>query len=198
MRIFSRYVFRQAAGSFLLILVSLTGVVWIALALRQFNVVTSEGQDTWMLIKMTSLALPNLMAIIAPFSFLIAALHTLNRLNTDSELIVRNLLERAMLARVRKPADEAGLDAQVETICSTLAATRPTAVNLFWAIDRMKRLYGSLNGKPLAEIRERLVREAILVREEDIAINRAIGSHWAALVPDHKTVLTHCGSHGDG
>ena len=88
MRIFSRYVFRQAAGSFLLILVSLTGVVWIALALRQFNVVTSEGQDTWMLIKMTSLALPNLMAIIAPFSFLIAALHTLNRLNTDSELIV--------------------------------------------------------------------------------------------------------------
>jgi len=75
-------------GSFLLILASLTGIVWIALALRQFNVVTSQGQDTWMLIKMTSLAVPNLMAIIAPFSFLIAALQTLNRLNTDSELIV--------------------------------------------------------------------------------------------------------------
>src|SRR6476659_10849558 len=56
----------------------------------------------------------------------------------------------------------------------------------------MKRLYESLKGKPLAEIRERLVQEAILVREEDIAINRAIGSHGAALVPDHKTVLTHC------
>ncbi|MEO8368351.1 MAG: S-methyl-5-thioribose-1-phosphate isomerase [Candidatus Solibacter sp.] len=89
-------------------------------------------------------------------------------------------------------ADEAGLDAQVETICNTLAATRPTAVNLFWAIDRMKRLYDSLQGKPLAEIRERMVREAILMREEDIAINRAIGGHGAALVPDHKTVLTHC------
>ena len=63
-------------------------IVWIALALRQFNVVTSQGQDTWTLIKMTTLALPNLMAIIAPVSFLIAALHTLNRLNTDSELIV--------------------------------------------------------------------------------------------------------------
>lgn len=88
MRIFSKYVFRQAAGSFALILASLTGIVWIALALRQFNVVTSQGQDTWMLVKMTSLAVPNLMAIIAPFSFLIAALHTLNRLNTDSELIV--------------------------------------------------------------------------------------------------------------
>jgi lipopolysaccharide export system permease protein len=88
MRIFSRYVFRQAAGAFLLILFSLSGIVWIALALRQLNVVTSQGQDTWMLIRMTTLALPGLMAIIAPFSFLIAALHTLNRLNTDSELIV--------------------------------------------------------------------------------------------------------------
>lgn len=88
MGIFARYVFRQTAGAFLLILLSLSGIVWIALALRQLNVVTSQGQDTWMLIKMTTLALPNLMAIIAPFSFLIAALHTLNRLNTDSELIV--------------------------------------------------------------------------------------------------------------
>jgi methylthioribose-1-phosphate isomerase len=89
-------------------------------------------------------------------------------------------------------ADEADLDAQVETICETLAKTRPTAVNLFWAIDRMKRLYTALRGKPLDEIRERLIQEAQLVREEDIAINRAIGSHGAGLVPDHKTVLTHC------
>src|SRR5262245_3747147 len=50
-------------------------------------------------------------------------------------------------------AREADLDGQVETICSTLAATRPTAVNLFWAIDRMKRLYASLQGKPIGEIR---------------------------------------------
>lgn len=88
MGIFSKYVFRQAAAAFLMILLSLSGIVWIALALRQLNVVTSQGQDTLMLIKMTTLALPNLMAIIAPFSFLIASLHTLNRLNTDSELIV--------------------------------------------------------------------------------------------------------------
>lgn len=88
MRIFSQYVFRQASSALLLILASLSGIVWIALALRQLNVVTSQGQDTLMLIKMTTLALPNLMAIIAPFSYLIASLHTLNRLNTDSELIV--------------------------------------------------------------------------------------------------------------
>ena len=89
-------------------------------------------------------------------------------------------------------ADESNLDSQVETICDTLAKTRPTAVNLFWAIDRMKRLYLSLRGRPLAEIRQRLAAEAQAVREEDIAICRAIGSHGASLVPDHKTVLTHC------
>ena len=88
MGIFAQYVFRQAASAFLLILLSLCSIVWIALALRQLNVVTSQGQDTWTLLKMTTLALPNLMAIIAPVAFLIAALHTLNRLNTDSELIV--------------------------------------------------------------------------------------------------------------
>jgi len=84
------------------------------------------------------------------------------------------------------------LDAQFTAICDTLAATRPTAVNLFWAIGRMKRLYASLRGRPLEEIRRRLIEEALLVREEDIAICRAIGRHGAPLVPDHKTVLTHC------
>jgi len=88
MNLFERYVFRQAAGALLLILLSLSGVVWIALALRQLNVVTSQGQDALVLLQMTTLALPNLMAIIAPFALLIAAIHTLNRLNGDSELIV--------------------------------------------------------------------------------------------------------------
>jgi lipopolysaccharide export system permease protein len=88
MKIFERYVFRQAGVAVLVILLSLSGIVWVALALRQLNVVTSQGQDVWMLFKMTTLALPNLMAIIAPFSLLIATIHTLNRLNGDSELIV--------------------------------------------------------------------------------------------------------------
>jgi methylthioribose-1-phosphate isomerase len=89
-------------------------------------------------------------------------------------------------------ADERQLDREVENICDALAGTRPTAVNLFWAIERMKRLYASLRGQPVAEIRRRLVEEAQAVREEDIAINHAIGRNGAALVPDHKTVLTHC------
>jgi lipopolysaccharide export system permease protein len=88
MSIFGRYVFRQATGALTLILLSLSGVVWIALALRQLNLVTSEGQDALTFIKMTTLALPNMMGLIAPVALLVAAIHTLNRLSGDSELIV--------------------------------------------------------------------------------------------------------------
>jgi methylthioribose-1-phosphate isomerase len=83
-------------------------------------------------------------------------------------------------------------DDEFETICATLAGTRPTAVNLFWAIDRMRRLFESLRGKPLDEVRSRMIEEAQRIRLEDIAINQAIGRHGAGLVPEGKTVLTHC------
>ena len=89
-------------------------------------------------------------------------------------------------------ADPARMDEEMERICARLAGTRPTAVNLFWAIDRMKRLYATLRGKPVEEIRAALVAEAQLVKEEDIEINRAMGRHGAPLVPEGKTVLTHC------
>lgn len=84
------------------------------------------------------------------------------------------------------------LEADMPVICETLAKTRPTAVNLFWAIDRMKRLYASIRHQPLGQIREQFVLEAQGVRDEDIAINEAMGRHGAPLVPDGKTVLTHC------
>src|SRR5258708_3690202 len=83
-------------------------------------------------------------------------------------------------------------DADFETVCETLASTRPTAVNLFWAIDRMRRLRESLQGESQGTIVSRMVEEAQQVRQEDIALCMAIGRHGAALVPDGKTVLTHC------
>jgi len=89
-------------------------------------------------------------------------------------------------------AEEASLDEQFEELCARLAATRPTAVNLFWAIERMKRLYAALRGRPIQEIRSRLREEARRMREEDIAINQAIGRLGEPLVPDGKSVLTHC------
>jgi lipopolysaccharide export system permease protein len=88
MSIFDRYIFRQAAGALTLILLSLSGVVWIALALKQLNVVTSEGQGTVTFLLMTTLALPNLMALIAPIALLVTLIHVLTRLSGDSELIV--------------------------------------------------------------------------------------------------------------
>lgn len=84
------------------------------------------------------------------------------------------------------------LEAEMPVICETLAQTRPTAVNLFWAIDRMKQVYASVRNSDPATIRERLILEAREIRNEDLAINEKIGSFGAPLVPDGKTVLTHC------
>ena len=90
---------------------------------------------------------------------------------------------------VLKSADPA---VEFDEIADTLARTRPTAVNLFWAIDRMRRVFESMRGRPLQEVRGRLVREAHQIYLEDIAINQAIGRNGAELVPDSKTVMTHC------
>jgi lipopolysaccharide export system permease protein len=87
-RILSRYIFRQTAGAVLLLLLSLTTVVWIAVALRQLELMTSQGQNAFRFLAMTTLAVPALLAFIAPVALLIASLHVLNRLAGDSELIV--------------------------------------------------------------------------------------------------------------
>ena len=94
---------------------------------------------------------------------------------------------------VEKASDE-NLDAQVEEISKVLAATRPTAVNLFWAIERMKRLYAVLRtqGVELSALRQRLIDEAKEVLRDDIEINKAMGRHGAALLPQGATVMTHC------
>lgn len=83
-------------------------------------------------------------------------------------------------------------DDDFDLICSTLAATRPTAVNLFWGIERMRRLHATLAGQSREAIVAALIAEAKRVKDEDVAICMAIGAHGADLVPDGKTVLTHC------
>ena len=87
---------------------------------------------------------------------------------------------------------DAGSAGDFDEICKTLGATRPTAVNLFWAIERMRRLFAQIQDRPLQEIRARMIAEAQQIRLEDIAINECIGRNGAPLVPDGKTVLTHC------
>src|SRR6478609_3221388 len=86
--LFSRYVFRQVANAFVVILVTLTSIVWLATALKQLDLIVSQGQGVGLFLKMTFLSLPGLMALIAPNAMLMASLYTLDRMNGDSELIV--------------------------------------------------------------------------------------------------------------
>jgi methylthioribose-1-phosphate isomerase len=80
----------------------------------------------------------------------------------------------------------------VWAIADHLAATRPTAVNLFWAIDRMKRRLDALQAEPIPVIKQKLIAESQAVLEEDIAMNRAMGRHGSAVIGDGQTILTHC------
>jgi methylthioribose-1-phosphate isomerase len=83
---------------------------------------------------------------------------------------------------------------EFQKICACLAGTRPTAVNLFWAIDRMKRLFANLtlSGATLAQIKDRLLAEAHAMYDEDIAACKAMGAFGGALLPQEAGVLTHC------
>ena len=85
-----RYIFRTTLASFALVLVSLTGVIWITQALRGIDLMTSQGQTILTFLGITSLVIPALVLIIAPIALMIAISHTLNKLATDSEIIVMN------------------------------------------------------------------------------------------------------------
>jgi methylthioribose-1-phosphate isomerase len=86
------------------------------------------------------------------------------------------------------------LAVEFQKICDMMAATRPTAVNLFWAIDRMKRAFGegAQGGESPEELSKRLDREAKAIHDEDVANCRLMGGHGAQLVNDGARVLTHC------
>jgi lipopolysaccharide export system permease protein len=85
-----RYIFRTTLASFALVLVSLTGVIWITQALRGIDLMTSQGQTILTFLGITSLVIPALVLIISPIALMIAISHTLNKLATDSEIIVMN------------------------------------------------------------------------------------------------------------
>jgi methylthioribose-1-phosphate isomerase len=84
---------------------------------------------------------------------------------------------------------------EFDTMCAVLAATRPTAVNLFWAIERMKQRFSDLysrTGATTASIRTGLIAEAQRMYDDDIAACRRMGAHGAPLLPKHGGILTHC------
>ncbi len=83
---------------------------------------------------------------------------------------------------------------EFQRTCDLMAGTRPTAVNLFWAIERMKQTFAraAQAGESVASIAATLEAEAKLVHDEDVASCRAMGAHGATLVPDDARILTHC------
>ena len=97
-------------------------------------------------------------------------------------------MERSQQTGTRQFATE------FQKTCDLMAATRPTAVNLFWAIERMKRTFseGALAGESVDQLKARLKRESHDIHDEDVASCRTIGAHGATLVPSEACVLTHC------
>ena len=91
-----------------------------------------------------------------------------------------------------KAENGADLKKEFDQICEIIGQTRPTAVNLFWAIRRMTEKFENLRIRPIAQIKEALIEESQRMHAEDIAANQAMGRHGAALMPASGGVLTHC------
>jgi methylthioribose-1-phosphate isomerase len=98
----------------------------------------------------------------------------------------------ALGARQSKAATIPEFERDFETVCTVLAGTRPTAVNLFWGIRRMRNKFQQLRSLPIDSIKSELVAEAQHVLVEDIAINQEMGRNGAVLLPSSGAVLTHC------
>ena len=83
---------------------------------------------------------------------------------------------------------------EFQRTCDLMAATRPTAVNLFWAIEQMKRAFAEAaqRGESVGGLADHLERAALRIHDDDVASCRAMGQHGAALVPDQARILTHC------
>lgn len=91
-----------------------------------------------------------------------------------------------------KTKDPKAFRKELDVVTTLLASTRPTAVNLFWGIDRMRRVVDSNPDETVVRLQKMLVDEALLIHQEDIAICRKIGANGAPLLKDKDTVLTHC------
>jgi len=80
----------------------------------------------------------------------------------------------------------------IKKVCQEMRGTRPTAVNLFWAVDRMEKLLGRVEIDGVEETKKRLAREALQILEADIEVNRRIGRYGRELIKEGDGVLTHC------
>jgi methylthioribose-1-phosphate isomerase len=98
----------------------------------------------------------------------------------------------ALGLRQSKAADTRALREDMESLSALLASKRPTAVNLFWAIERMKRKFEELLPRGLSEVRAGILKEALSIHREDVEMCRRMGAHGEKLLADGARILTHC------
>jgi methylthioribose-1-phosphate isomerase len=98
----------------------------------------------------------------------------------------------ALGARQYTQSGLGGFQQHIDQVCEVLAATRPTAVNLFWAVDRMKRVLAATSLTNVAEVQQLLLDEALAILEADVRVNRTLGKYGAAIIQDGDSILTHC------
>ena len=85
-----------------------------------------------------------------------------------------------------------GFQQHMDQVCDELAKTRPTAVNLFWAVDRMKKVLAGTPVTSIEECQDRLLNEALAILEDDVRVNKTLGKYGAAVIQDGDAILTHC------
>ena len=98
----------------------------------------------------------------------------------------------ALAVKNSRAESTADLKGDLDQACGVIGKTRPTAVNLFWAIRRMQEKFERVRIRPIAQIKHELIEEAKRMHAEDIAANQAMGRHGATLMPSEGGVLTHC------
>src|SRR6202142_4675169 len=132
------------------------------------------------------------------------ATHVLCKNHEQVADVIRNMVVRgapaigvaaamgiALGVKNSKAQNAADLKKDLDQICEIIGQTRPPAVNLFWAIRRMKEKFETLRPLPIAQIQQTLIEESQRMHAEDIAANQAMGRHGATLMPSTAGVLTH-------
>jgi len=154
------YIFRTTIGAFLVVLISLTAVIWVTQALRDFDLMTSQGQTVLVFIGITGLIIPLLVLVIAPLALVAAVSHVLNKLGNDSEIIVMNAAGMAPW-RLFRPF------LAVATVVSILVAT----ISVYFAPEGLRLLR-----RWLTEVRTDLVTN-IVQPGRFVSIERGLTFH---------------------
>jgi len=161
------YIFRTTIGAFLVVLISLTSVIWVTQALRDFDLMTSQGQTALVFIGITGLIIPLLVLVIAPLALVVAVAHVLNKLSTDSEIIVMNAAGMSPW-RLFRPF----------LAVATAVAILVSAISVYFAPEGLRLLR-----RWLTEVRTDLVAN-IVQPGRFIAIERGLTFHIRARQPN--------------